>query len=104
MTQTVLQDQFGGFKLKGRDHERLQIAKQLGGGSLEAATLVLQVYHWKFVGRPCALTSYRSVQVVNVLTSMRQRHLRLLRSMIAVHGADKAFEYCTYRSEKESRH
>ena len=64
VTQTVLHDQFGGFKLKGRDHDRAQIAKQLGDGSLEAATLVLQVYHWKFVGR------------------------RSLKSMIAVHGTD----------------
>ena len=40
---------------------------------------------------------------MNALTSSKQRRLRLLKNMIAVHGIDKVFGYCTYRSEKESR-
>jgi len=101
------EDLFDGFKLQGRDKERLEIAKQLGCGSLEAGTLVVQQYHWKFVGRPRALISYRSV--VNVLLSSlslcyRKMHLHLLKNMVEAHGIEKVFENCTYRSERESRH
>ena len=96
------QDLFGGFKLQGRDEERLEIAKQLGCGSLEAATLVVQQFHWKFVGRPRALTSYRSV--VNVLSSSKKMNLLLLKNRVDAHGTEKVFESCTYRSERESRH
>ena len=86
---------------------QLEISKQLGCGSLEAGTLVVQQFHWKFVGRPRALTSYRSV--VNVLSSSlslcyRKKHLRLLKNMVHAHGIEKVLENCTYRSERESRH
>ena len=89
------QDQFGGFKLKGRDEERLEIAEQFGCGSLEAATLVVQQFQWKFVGRPRALTSYRSARVVNVLSSSKLKHIWLLKSMADVHGIDEVFDCCT---------
>ena len=104
LTQMFFQDLFGGFKLQGRDEERLKIAKQLGCGSLEAATLVVQQFHWKFVGRPRALTSYRSV--VNVLSSSKKTNLLLLKNMADahMHGIGKVFENCTYPSERESRH
>ena len=41
---------------------------------------------------------------MNVLISSKQRHILLLKNMVDVHGIAKVFEYCTYRSEKESRH
>ena len=58
----VVQDAFDGFKVKGREIELLHIARVLGRGSLNAGTLVGQVFHWFYVGAPRAhaTTSYKA--------------------------------------------
>ena len=56
-TNFVFQDAFGAFKLKGREAQLLQIASVLGRGSLNAGTLVCQVFHWFYVGSHHATTS-----------------------------------------------
>jgi len=40
------EDQFGGFKLVGKNSSLLHIAIILGQGSLNAGTVVAQVFHW----------------------------------------------------------
>ena len=75
----LLQEQFGGFKLVGKNPMLLRIAKVLGKGSLNAGTFVAQVFHWFYVGRPRDTTSYRAC--INVLLSSSKVHLDLLRKM-----------------------
>ena len=99
-----MQDQFGGFKLVGKDSMLLRIANVLGKGSLNAGTFVVQVYmfHWFYVGRPRAATSYRAC--VNVLLSSSKVHLRILIKMMQVHSIQTLFDRCKYRSHKEMTH
>ena len=95
-----LQDQFGGFKLVGKDSMLLRIANVLGRGSLNAGTFVVQVFHWFYVGRPRATTSYRAC--VNVLLSSEKVHLNLLRKMTEAHSLPTVFNACKHRSQNES--
>ena len=97
-----LQDQFGGFKLVGKESMLLRIASILGRGSLNAGTFVVQVFHWFYVGRPRAATSYRAC--VNVLLSSEKVHISLLKKMIRVHSLQSVFDRCSHRSEKEMTH
>ena len=94
-----LQDQFGGFKLVGKDSMLLRIANVLGRGSLNAGTFVAQVFHWLYVGRPRAATSYRAC--VNVLLSSEKYHLYLLRKMAQAHSLLTVFDACKHRSKTE---
>ena len=66
-TTFVFQDAFGGFQVKGREMELLHIARVIGRGSLNAGTLVSQVFHWFCVGAPRATASYKAC--INVLLS-----------------------------------
>ena len=100
-TNFVFQDAFEGFEVKGREMELLQIVQVLGRGSLNAGTLVCQVFHWFYVGAPRATTSYEAC--INVLLSTKQLHLRHLKSMIETHGNDTVFARCTFRSEREAK-
>ena len=95
-----LQDQFGGFKLVGKDSMLLRIANVLGRGSLNAGIFVAQVFHWFYVGRPRATTSYRAC--VNVLLSSSKVHLNLLQKMTEAHSALTVFDRCKYRSHSEA--
>jgi hypothetical protein len=97
-----LQDQFGGFKLVGKDSMLLRVASILGRGSLNAGTFVAQVFHWFYVnvGRPRATTSYRAC--VNVLLSSEKVHLNLLRKMTEAHSLLTIFNACKHRSQVES--
>jgi len=78
------EDQFGGFKLAETNSMLLRIAEVLGKGSLNAGTFVVQVFHWFYVGRPRATTSYRAC--VNVLLSSSKVHIRMLNKMMQVHS------------------
>ena len=95
----VFQDAFGGFNVKGRDLELLRIARVLGRGSLNAGTLVCQVFHWLYVGAPRATTSYKAC--INVLLSSDKLHLELLNRLIDTHGKPTVFARCSYRSAHE---
>ena len=97
-----MQDQFGGFKLVGKDSMLIRIANVLGKGSLNAGTFVVQVFHWFYVGRPRASTSYRAC--VNVLLSSSKVHLRMLKKLMQVHSIQTVFDRCKYRSQKEMTH
>ena len=101
-TNFVFRDAFDGFKVKRREIELLKIAQALGRGSLNAGTLVYQVFHWFYVGalRDRATTSYKAC--INVLLSSNLLHLRLLKSMIETNGKDTVFARCTFRSAKEA--
>ena len=92
-TNFMFQDAFDGSQIKGRETQLLQIARVLGRGSLNAGTLVCQVFHWFHVGAPCATTSYKAC--INVLLSSNKLHLRLLKSMVDTHGKDTVFVRCT---------
>lgn len=96
------EDQLGGFKLIGKDSILLHIANILGRGSLNAGTLVAQVFHWFYVGSPRTTTSYRAC--ANVLLSSEKVHLSLLQEMIQVYSIQSAFDRCQYRSHKEVTH
>ena len=98
----MFQDAFDGFKLKGRELETqlLQIACVLGRGSLNAGTLVCQVFHWFYVGNPRATTSYKAC--INALLSSDKLHLELLARLIHTHGKLTIFARCSYRSAKEA--
>ena len=78
----------------------LRIAKLLGKDSLNDGTFVAQVFHWFYVGRPRATTSYRAC--VNVLLSSSKVHLNLLRKMTKAHSALTVFDRCKYRSHSEA--
>ena len=80
----------------------LRIAKVLGKGSLNAGTFVVQVFHWFYVGRPRATTSYRAC--VNVLFSSSKVHVSLLHKMMQVHSLQTVFGRCPHRSQKEMAH
>ena len=99
-TTFVFQDAFDGWILKGRETQLLQIARVLGRGSLNAGTLVCQVFHWFYVGSPRATTSYKAC--INALLSSDKLHLQLLARMIDTHGKLTAFARCTHRSAKEA--
>ena len=99
-TNFVFQDAFNGFKLKGRETQLLQIARVLGRGSLNAGTLVCQVFHWFYVGNPRATTSYKAC--INALLSSDKLHLGLLARLIHTHGKLTVFARCSYRSAKEA--
>ena len=99
-TKLFLQDQFGGFKLVGTNSMLLRIAKVLGKGSFNAGTFVVQVFHWFYVGRPRATTSYR--ECVNVLLSSSKVHLSMLKKMMQVHSIQTVFDRCKYRSHSEA--
>jgi len=94
-----LQDQFGGFKVVGKDSMLLRVASILGRGSLNAGTFVAQVFHWFHVGRPRATTSYRAC--INVLLSSEKVHLNLLRKMTEAHSILTVFNACKHRSQFE---
>ena len=70
----------------------LHIAHVIGHGSLNAGTLVCQVFHRFYVGAPGATTSYTAC--INVLLSSKKLHLRLMKSM--VDGVDTVFACCTH--------
>ena len=72
-TTFVFQDAFDGFQVKGREMELLHVARVLGRGSLNAGTLVGQVFHWFYVGAPRVTTSYKAC--INVLLSSDKLHL-----------------------------
>ena len=74
----------------------------LGRGSLNAGTLVCQVFHWFYVGSPRATTSYKAC--INVLLSSEKLHLELLDRMIDTHGKPTVFARCTYRTCNRSAH
>lgn len=95
-------DQFGGFKLVGKNSMLLRIAKVLGKGSLNAGTFVVQVFHWFYVGRPRATTSYRAC--VNVLLSSSKLHLSMLKNLTQVHSIQTVFDRCSHRSQTEMAH
>ena len=95
-----MQDQFGGSKLVGKDSMLLRVASILGRGSLNAGTFVAQVFHWFYVGRPRATTSYRAC--INVLLSSEKVHLNLLRKMTEAHSILTVFNACKHRSQVES--
>ena len=101
-TNLFLQDQFGGFKLVGKNSMLLRIAKVLGKGSLNAGTFVVQVFHWFYVGRPRATTSYRAC--VNVLLSSSKLHLSMLKNLTQVHSIQTVFDRCSHRSQTEMAH
>jgi len=96
------EDQFGGFELVGKDSMLLRIANVLGRGSLNAGTFVVQVFHWFYVGRPRATTSYRAC--VNVLLSSSKVHLRMLKQMMQVYSIQTVFDRCSHRSQQELTH
>jgi len=96
------EDQFGGFELVGKDSMLLRIANVLGRGSLNAGTFVVQVFHWFYVGRPRATTSYRAC--VNVLLSSSKLHLSMLKNLTQVHSIQTVFDRCSHRSQKEMPH
>ena len=79
-----------------------RIANVLGKGSLNAGTFVVQVFHWFYVGRPRATTSYRAC--VNVLLSSSKVHLRMLKQMMQVHSIQTVFDRCSHRSQQELTH
>ena len=62
----------------------LHIARVIRHGSLNAGTLVWQVFHRFYVGAPRATTSYKAC--INVLLSSKNLHMRLMKSMADVHG------------------
>jgi len=93
------EDQFGGFKVVGKDSMLLRVASILGRGSLNAGTFVAQVFHWFHVGRPRATTSYRAC--INVLLSSEKVHLNLLRKMTEAHSILTVFNACKHRSQFE---
>ena len=99
-THFMFQDAFYGFKLKGRETQLLQIARVLGRGSLNAGTLVCQVFHWFYVGSPRATTSYKAC--INALLSSDKLHLELLARLVDTHGMHNVFARCSYRSAKEA--
>ena len=99
-TNFMFQDAFDGWILKGRETQLLQIARVLGRGSLNAGTLVCQVFHWFYVGSPRATTSYKAC--INALLSSDKLHLQLLARMIDTHGKLTVFARCTHRSSKEA--
>jgi len=94
------ENQFGGFKLVGKNSMLLRIAHVLGRGSLNAGTFVVQVFHWFYVGRPRATTSYRAC--VNVLLASSKVHLRMLKKLMQVHSIQTVFDRCKYRSHSEA--
>lgn len=96
------ENQFGGFKLVGKESMLLRIASILGRGSLNAGTFVVQVFHWFYVGRPRATTSYRAC--INVLLSSEKVHLHLLRKMAEAHSILTVFNACKHRSQMEQTH
>ena len=70
----------------------LRIASILGRGSLNAGTSAVQVFHWFYVGRPRATTSYRAF--VNVLLSSEKVHINLLRKMTEARSVLTVFNAC----------
>ena len=99
-TNFVFQDAFGAFKLTGRETQLLQIASELGRGSLSAGTLVCQVFHWFYVGSPRATTSYKAC--ISALLSSDKLHLELLARMVETHGMHNVFARCSYRCAQEA--
>ena len=86
--------------LKGERHSCSRSLVCSVRGSLNAGTLVCQVFHWFYVGAPRATTSYKAC--INVLLSSDKLHLELLDRMIDTHGKLTVFARCTYRSAKEA--
>ena len=99
-TNFVFQDAFDGFKVRGRETQLLQIARVLGRGSLNAGTLVCQVFHWFYVGSPRATTSYKAC--INALLSSDKLHLELLARLVETHEMHNVFARCSYRSAQEA--
>ena len=101
-----LVDCFHSNCFKGREIELLHIARVIGRGSLNAGTmagtLAGQVFHWVYVGAPCATTSYKAC--INVLLSSEKLHLELLNRLIDTLGKPTVFARCTYRSAQEATH
>ena len=98
LTQNIyfLQKQCGSFKLVGKGPMLLRITAFLGKGSPNAGTLVAQVLHWFYVGRPRATTSYRACTCVNVLLSSEKDPLSLLRKVVQVHSIQSVFGRCAH--------
>ena len=96
----MFQNAFGGFSVKGRETQLLQIARVLGRGSLNAGTLVCQVFHRFYVGSPRATTSYKAC--INALLSSDKLHLELLAPSVDTHGMRNVFARCSYRSAQEA--
>ena len=100
-TNFMSQDAFDGWILKGRETQLLQIARVLGRGSLNAGTLVCQVFHWFYVGPPRATTSYKAC--INALLSSGKLHLELLTRLVDTHGMRNIFARCSHRSSQEAK-
>ena len=99
-TNFVFQDAFNGSKVKGREPQLLQIACVLGRGSLNAGTLVCQVFHWFYVGSPRATASYKAC--ISALLSSDKSHLVLLARLVETHGMRNVLARCSYRSAQEA--
>ena len=93
---------WGYAPIRGKCAPDRKIARVLGRGglSLNAGTLVCQVFHWFYVGSPRATTSYKAC--INALLSSDKLHLELLARLVETHGMHNVFARCSYRSAKEA--